>query len=59
MSVVREMKSFGKEQAIIYLVGDKDARVHFEPKTDEPRIFMSVLLGSQDQINELKNRWKK
>ncbi len=39
-------------QAGIYLVGDKDAAIHSEPKKDIPRIFISVLTGSQSQIEE-------
>lgn len=54
---VKEIGPFSKEQAVIYLVGNKDAKVHSVPKIDQPRIFMSVVVGSFDEINEWKERF--
>ena len=47
-----------EEKAVIYLVGHKDAVVHSEPDIKEPRIFVSVLPGSKQQISEWNNRLK-
>ena len=58
-STVKETDPVEKEQATIYLVGDEDAKAHSEPPMDTPRIFMSVVTGSHEQIAEFKKRSKK
>ena len=54
--VVKEIEPLEVGHAAMYLIGDKDAVIHSEPLIDEPRIFMSVIVGSQDQINEWKEK---
>lgn len=58
-SVIREIKPSRDGEAVYYLVGDENAKIHSEPKIDSPRIFMSVVAGSSDQVSELKERWEK
>ena len=58
MSTVKEIDPPNNEQAVMYLVDSKDAKVHSEPKMNEPRVFMQILVGSKDQINEWKGNWK-
>ncbi len=53
-TVIREIDPSTNEQAVLYLVGDNDAKVHAEPTMDSPRIFIQVLPGSKDQISEWK-----
>lgn len=55
MKVVVPMAAPSREQATAYLVGDDDAVIHSEPSIKEPRIFISVLPGSKEQIEE----WRK
>jgi hypothetical protein len=43
-------------EATVYLVGDEDAVIHSEPPIREPRIFVSVLPGSREQIGEWRAR---
>jgi hypothetical protein len=52
MATVEELPSFGRERAVIYLVGDEEAKVHSVPVLSEPRLFMQVLNGSHGQIDE-------
>jgi len=41
-----------------FIVGDQEAAaVHSEPSMHEPRLFLSVLPGNQDEIQELYTRW--
>ena len=56
---VKEIEPTGKDQATMYRVGGEDAKVHSEPPMNTPRIFMSVVPGSSEQIEELKERYKK
>ncbi len=45
-------------QGIMFIMGDKTiGAIHSEPAIDEPRIFISIVPGSHDQIQELYNRW--
>ncbi len=54
---VVEQKDIGGEgKAVIYLVGEKDAVLHSEPDITEPRIFVSVLPGSNEQIAQWAGR---
>lgn len=56
---VREVDPPKEGEAVYYLVGDENIGIHSEPKIDSPRIFMSVVVGSNDQVNELRERWNK
>lgn len=58
-AVVKEIHPSQQGEAVYYLVGSHDAKIHSEPKIDEPRIFMSVVAGSTEQINQLRQRWSK
>lgn len=53
---VKEIQPHDPNQAAIYLVGDEQAKVHSEPPLEEPRIFMSVVPGSVEEINALRER---
>ncbi len=45
-------------QGVMFIMGDKTiGAIHSEPKIDESRIFISIVPGSHDQIQELYNRW--
>ncbi len=55
-TTVEEIRSAEPGESVIYLVGDKDAVIHSEPVMIEPRIFVSVIVGSKDQINEWKGQ---
>lgn len=59
MSAVKETDPISKDQATMYLVGGEDAKVHSEPPIDAPRIFMSVVPGSREQIEKFKERYEK
>ena len=59
IKVVKKTKVCKKGQAGIYLVGDKDAAIHSEPKMNAPRIFISILVGSKAQIKEWESKGKK
>lgn len=44
-------------QGLIFAAGDKDkCLIHSEPKQDDNRIFISILPGTKDEIEELKNK---
>lgn len=58
-AIVQEIHPSQQGEAVYYLVGNRDAQIHSEPKIDTPRIFMSVVAGSTDQINQLRQRWSK
>ncbi|MST04466.1 MAG: hypothetical protein EXS49_02795 [Candidatus Pacebacteria bacterium] len=53
-NIVQEMPTLEAEQATLYLVGDEDAIIHSEPDMKDPRLFVSVLVGSKEQIDEWK-----
>lgn len=53
-TTVEEIRSAQPGESVIYLVGDKEAVIHSEPVMTEPRLFMSVIVGSKDQISEWK-----
>lgn len=44
-------------QAAIFVVGTKYSAVHSEPPIREGRLFLSVVPGTKNQINELYQRW--
>ena len=58
-SIVHEMESPKEGEAVIYLVGDENAAIHSEPLIDNPRLFVSVLPGSKEEINEWRERNEK
>lgn len=47
-----------KGEATMYRVGEQGKNVHSEPQITEPRIFMSVITGSSEQIEELQRRFE-
>ena len=51
---VKPMDIVKDGQGVVYLVGNKDAVIHSEPNITEPRIFIAVLPGSEEQIKEWK-----
>ena len=57
-TIVEENKPISQDQATIYLVDDKNAKVHSEPPINESRIFMSVVPGSVEQIEKFKKRYE-
>lgn len=57
-STVSESEPLREGCATMYRVGSSDARVHSEPHIKEPRIFMSVVAGSLDQIEKLRQRYE-
>ena len=45
-------------QAMLFVVGDfQSAAIHSEPPIDQARLFISILPGTHEQIQELYNRW--
>lgn len=55
-ATVKEIKPIQQGYAAYFLVGGDDAQVHSEPPITEPRIFISVVAGTETQINELQAR---
>lgn len=55
---VNTAESPQKGQGVLFIVADNEkAAVHSEPKMDENRLFFSVLVGDESEINELNSRW--
>ena len=50
--VIAQKEIGGKGKAVVYLVGEEDAVFHSEPDISEPRIFVSVLPGSKEQVSQ-------
>lgn len=47
-----------KGEGVFFIVGNDDiGAVHSEPKMDESRLFFSILIGDESEINELYLRW--
>jgi len=45
-------------QGMLFIVGDKNsAAIHSEPPIKEDRLFISIVPGSREQIQELYDRW--
>lgn len=57
--IVEETENPGEENATIFLVGGNDAVIHSEPKTDGQRLFVSVITGPEEEMNEWYNRMDK
>ena len=54
---VREIPVGKKGFATIYRVDGTHGKIHSEPEITEPRIFISIITGSQSQIEELQRRF--
>ena len=53
---IKKYKQLGEEEGmILYPLG----LIHSEPDITEPRLFLSILPGTFEQIEELKKRWNK
>lgn len=53
-----KVESPKKGEGVFFIIGDMDiAAVHSEPKMDENRLFFSILIGHESEINELYLRW--
>jgi hypothetical protein len=51
-------KSATQGQGVFFIVGDKNyAAVHSEPAVKEERLFLSVLPGNKEEIEELYSNW--
>ncbi|MDX1921611.1 MAG: hypothetical protein SFW65_00590 [Alphaproteobacteria bacterium] len=48
----------GERQGAVFAVGDRKAStIHSEPPVNAPRLFLSIVPGTRDQIAALKKRW--
>ncbi|HMQ02006.1 MAG TPA: hypothetical protein PKD79_02985 [Candidatus Doudnabacteria bacterium] len=56
-SLVTEIELPDFDHFAVYLVGHTDAQIHSEPNMTESRVFMSSLIGSESEIEELRRRW--
>jgi hypothetical protein len=55
---IKVIQTKNNEGCIFYNVPDGDGgALHSEPKINEPRLFISILPSSKENIEELKNRW--
>jgi hypothetical protein len=55
---IQKAESPKRGDGVLFIVGDEQiSAVHSEPKMDENRLFFSVLIGDQSQIEELYTRW--
>ena len=55
-------KQLKNNEGLIFITGSNmndldDGTLHSEPKLDKPRFFISILPGSEREINELIKRW--
>jgi hypothetical protein len=55
MKTVTEINPSKSGESVIYLVGDEDSVVHSEPPVNEPRVFISVLVGTKVQIDQWRS----
>ena len=56
--VVKEIEPCKEGQAAVFLGQRNHGKIHSEPHILEPRIFMSVIPASREQIDELRKRWE-
>lgn len=56
---VMESDTIPEGRATFYRVGNGGAKVHSEPPLHEPRIFMSVVAGSLEQVEEFRKRYER
>lgn len=54
--IVNEVQMPSKENPTLYLVSSDDAYIHSEPHIDEERIFIAIVAGTEEEINEWSNR---
>lgn len=55
---LNQAESPKKGQGVLFVVADqKIGGVHSEPKMDENRLFFSILIGNESEIDELYSRW--
>jgi len=55
---LNQAESPAKGQGVFFIVSDKEiGAVHSEPKIDENRLFFSILIGDESEINELYESW--
>jgi hypothetical protein len=46
-------------QGVIINVGNEKAAVHSEPDSNEPRIFISIMTGTKEEVKKLGIRFSK
>ena len=49
-----KVKQIKKNHGLYFKVGTNDALIHSEPNIVEQRVFISILTGTVEQINEYK-----
>jgi hypothetical protein len=54
VGVVQPLPDTGAEKATVFLVGHEEAVIHSEPAVSVPRIFVAVVVGSREQVEEMK-----
>lgn len=55
---INKAESPKKGEGVFFVVGDSlIGAVHSEPKMSENRLFFSILVGDESEINELYQRW--
>ncbi|MBV8661089.1 MAG: hypothetical protein JO129_03015 [Candidatus Dependentiae bacterium] len=55
---IYEVESAEPGQGAIFIIGSETiGAIHSEPAIDKDRIFMSIVPGTHEQIQELYNRW--
>lgn len=53
-----KIQSPGRGQGVFFVVGNNAiGAVHSEPKMEENRLFLSILVGEESEIQELYSRW--
>ena len=56
----KKVKQLQNDEGLIFIVGNPEkALIHSEPPMTEQRIFISILPGTEKQIENLKKRWKR
>jgi hypothetical protein len=46
-------------QGAVFVAGEERGAVHSEPPLDSIRLFVSVLPGTKEQIEDLRQRWER
>jgi len=56
----KKVKQLQNDEGLIFIVGNTEkALIHSEPPMTEERIFISILPGTEKQIENLKKKWKR
>ena len=56
----KKVKQLKNNEGLIFIVGNKEkALIHSEPSMKEERIFISILPGTEKQIENIKKRWNR